>query len=331
MKPIYREVMLAAVLGLLLPTLVLELAIKLENGRPPVATVAPVESDTNEWEESKPDGNHLCIRLRNEDDTTVETALEEYLVGVLLAELPASFDLEAKKAQAVVARTYAWKAALTGGKHGDGSVCTDPACCQAYLSPIVYQEKAGNDGVAAARRAVEETRGEVLIYEGDLIEATYFSCSGGSTEDAVAVWGRDFPYLRATDSPGEEQAAHYTDTVTFTKTEFMAALNVKLEDDHQEWVGFTTYTSGGGVNTMRIAGKDFSGTELRKLLGLRSTAFTVQAAEDSVTIVTRGYGHRVGMSQYGAEAMAVNGNTYDKILAYYYRGTELTRITDLVN
>ena len=328
MKPIYKEILLAAVLGLVLPALVLEVALRLEETSPTVATVSREESP----EVTAGVGEERDMLLRREDGTVAEMPLEEYLVGVVLAELPASFEAEAKKAQAVVARTYTWKARTTGGKHGDGSVCTDPACCQAYRDEETYLEEGGTrEGLEAAREAVLETAGLVLTYEGGLIEATYFSCSGGSTEDAVAVWGTDFPYLRATSSPGEEGAAHYTDTVRFSKAELESALGIVLEEDSGSWVGFTTYTAGGGVNTMRIGGVDFPGTELRRLLGLRSTAFNIQTDAAGVTVTTRGYGHRVGMSQYGADAMAAGGSSYGEILMYYYRGTELKRLGDLEN
>ena len=328
MKPIYKEILLAAVLGLVLPTLVLEVALRLEETSPTVATVSREESP----EVTAGVGEARDMLLRREDGTVTEMPLEEYLVGVVLAELPASFEAEAKKAQAVVARTYTWKARTTGGKHGDGSVCTDPACCQAYRDEETYLEEGGTrEGLEAAREAVLETAGLVLTYEGGLIEATYFSCSGGSTEDAVAVWGTDFPYLRATSSPGEEGAAHYTDTVRFSRADLESALGIVLEEASGSWVGFTTYTAGGGVNTMRIGGMDFPGTELRRLLGLRSTAFNIQTDAAGVTVTTRGYGHRVGMSQYGADAMAAGGSSYGEILMYYYRGTELKRLGDLEN
>jgi stage II sporulation protein D len=159
-----------------------------------------------------------------------------------------------------------------------------------------------------------------LYFDGVLIEATYFSCSGGSTEDAVAVWGTSFPYLRATPSPGEEGAAHYTDTVSYTKTELETLLGISLTGSPEYWIGMTTYTAGGGVATMEICGHTFQGTQLRSLLKLRSTAITVTAGEDMLHFTTRGFGHRVGMSQYGAEAMAVAGSSYREILSYYYRG-----------
>ena len=135
----------------------------------------------------------------------------------------------------------------------------------------------------------------------------------------MAVWGTDYPYLRATDSPGEEGAAHYTDTVTFTVAEFAEKLGIA-----QVTLGNATYTAGGGVNTISIGGKEFKGTQVRTLLGLRSTAFTIELSGERVTVTTKGFGHRVGMSQYGADAMALEGKSYREILAHYYQGTALT-------
>ena len=175
---------------------------------------------------------------------------------------------------------------------------------------------------------MRETENLVLSYQGELIEATYFSCSGGSTEDAVAVWGTDVPYLQAVASPGEENAAHYSDTVTFKAEEFASLLGLDLTGAPKSWIGPVSYTEGGGVDTMEIGGVRFKGTTLRSALGLRSTAFSVSCTNDAVTITTRGFGHRVGMSQYGADAMAVNGSTFEEILSYYYQGTELTQWID---
>ena len=318
MKRIWKELLIAALMGLFLPGVILNVAEMLMGNRrePEIGEISLQTQPTMEHQ-----GQRLTVLLRQRDGTTQEMDMDSYLTGVVLAEMPASFAREAKKAQAVVARTFALKAAVTGGKHGDGSVCTESVCCQAYIPPEDYGGPA--EAVDQARSAAEETSGQVLTYGEVLIEATYFSCSGGSTEDAVAVWGRDFPYLRATDSPGEEEAVHYTDTVYFTEKEFQNALGISLPGTPDGWFGFTTYTSGGGVNTIRIGGRDYKGTELRKLLGLKSTAFTVSADPKGVTITTRGYGHRVGMSQYGADAMAEGGSSYEQILSYYYQGTSL--------
>lgn len=318
MKRIWKELLIAALMGLFLPGVILNVAEMLMGNRrePEIGEISLQTQPTMEHQ-----GQRLTVLLRQRDGTTQEMDMDSYLTGVVLAEMPASFAREAKKAQAVVARTFALKAAVTGGKHGDGSVCTESVCCQAYIPPEDYGGPA--EAVDQARSAAEETSGQVLTYGEVLIEATYFSCSGGSTEDAVAVWGRDFPYLRATDSPGEEEAVHYTDTVYFTEKEFQNALGISLPGTPDGWFGFTTYTSGGGVNTIRIGGRDYKGTELRKLLGLKSTAFTVSANPKGVTITTKGYGHRVGMSQYGADAMAEGGSSYEQILSYYYQGTSL--------
>ncbi len=256
--------------------------------------------------------------------TVTQMDLEEYIIGVVLAEMPASFGPEALKAQSVAARTYAAKAAVTGGKHGDGSVCADSACCQGYQDRSVYLESGGREEpLQKISAAVADTAGTVLIYEEDLIEATYFSCSNGKTEDAVAVWGADVPYLRSVSSLGEEEASVYRQTVTFTPEEFQLALGTTLLGAPETWFSMTTYTSGGGVAAMTIGGKAYSGTELRSALGLRSTAFSLSVRGNKISITTEGYGHRVGMSQYGADAMAAAGSTWQQILAHYYPGTEL--------
>ena len=265
------------------------------------------------------------ISVLSADGTSVSMELEEYLIGVLLGEMPMDFDMEALKSQAVVARTYTLRRNSTTPKHQGGAVCMESACCQSYCSAKNYIANGGTESsVKKAIDAVAATRGQVLTYNGMLIEATYFSCSGGRTEDALSVWGTDIPYLQAVDSPGEENAVHYTDSLTFSAAEFENRLGLSLLGNPTEWFGNVTYTDGRGVEYMVIGGVAFKGTELRQKLGIRSTAFTVTPLENSVHITTKGFGHRVGMSQYGAEAMAVKGNTYRQILAHYYPGTTVT-------
>ncbi len=327
MKPITKELLLAVFLGLVVPWILLMTLSGTEKTEDSETT--GISEALTESTEAISSPAALTMRLRSAGGTVTEMDMDTYLVGVLLAELPASFEQEAKKAQAVVARTYTWKAVTTGGKHADGSVCTDSTCCQVYIAPEKYLAQGGSEAaVESAQAAVSGTSGYVLTYEGELIEATYFSCSGGSTEDAAAVWGTDFPYLRATDSPGEEHASHYTDTVTFTAEEFQQKLGRDLSGKASDWFGIATYTAGGGVATMEIRGQSYTGTELRSLLGLPSTAFSVTVEDDAIIISTRGFGHRVGMSQYGADAMAVTGSTYTQILAHYYRGTTLTLVEE---
>lgn len=324
MKPIWKDILLAFILGLVVPWALLNLILRLDSDEPGERPqIATEQTETT----APPQTVSLSMYLRSAEGTVTEMDMDTYLTGVILAELPAAFEAEAKKAQAVAARTFTWKAVTTGGKHGDGSVCGDSTCCQAYIAPESYQGT--REALAAAREAVLATSGQVLTYDGALIEATYFSCSGGSTEDAVAVWGTNVPYLRATDSPGEEEATYYTDTVTFTATEFQSALGVTLKGSPASWLGVATYTAGGGVAAMDIGGITYKGTELRSLLGLKSTAFTMIPDGDTITVSTRGYGHRVGMSQYGADAMAASGCTYVEILTYYYQGVQIDKIGDM--
>ena len=315
--------LMAFILGFVLPGVIFSVAEKLylhTDKRPPVHT-SPTESG-NMQTYPQQSGNHN-INVQNTALEIETMDVNTYVVGVLLGELPADFDAETMKAQAVVARTYALKRQLSGQKHS-GAVCMDSACCQAYCGIGDFLAKGGRqETVDKVTSAVNETAYQILTYNNQLIEATYFSCSGGRTEDAVAVWGAEIPYLQAVDSPGEEQATHYTDSVRFTKREFAELLGINPKGQLVTWFGNITYTNGGGVDTIVIGGKTFLGTDLRKLLDLRSTAFTITPMEDTVQIVTKGFGHRVGMSQYGAEAMAAGGANYEQILSHYYPGTEL--------
>ena len=320
MKALCRDILIAFVAGVVMPALIVRAGLALRT-RPreshePVTITEPSEET----------GSYLSrqILFRDTDGTVAPMELEEYLVGAVLGEMPASFEQEALKAQAVAARTYAWKACQTWGRHPDGSVCGDYACCQAYISPQDHLDQGGlQHSVDKIRAAVDATAGQVLTYEGELIEATYFSCSGGRTEDAVAVWGSDFPYLRSVESPGEEDAAWFTDEAVFSREDLEDVLGVTLEADPADWFGEMTYTSGDGVQTVRIGDLLFPGTKVRSLLGLRSTAFSVRTEGDTAVFTTRGYGHRVGMSQYGADAMAESGADYIQILSHYYPGTDL--------
>lgn len=262
------------------------------------------------------------------DAGVVTMELQEYLVGVLLCEMPWEFEVEALKAQAVVARTYTLRGYQRRIKHPDAAVCTASSCCQGYRSAEDYLAAGGSaEAVEKMRRAVEETRDLVIIYEDKLIDATYFSCSGGMTEDALAVWGAQVPYLQSVPSPGEEAATHYTDTQTYTRKEFCTLLGIS--DTGGKLLGAVTYTDGGGVASVVLGGKELQGTQVRSLLSLRSTAFTITQEGDTIAVTTRGFGHRVGMSQYGAEAMAAEGKDYEQILTHYYKGVSVVEYQGL--
>ena len=311
---------IAVFLGLILPWILFSFQ---ESNMKPEKSVPVPPSTTQPTEQAE----IPTLRVQLSDGTVTQMDLEDYILGVTIGEMPASFDPEALKAQAVVARTFAMHNLQNPYKHEGFSVCTDSNCCQCYCAPDTYVEQGGDPTVY--RQAAEATAGQVLIYEGQIIESTYFSCSGGRTEDAQAVWGASVPYLQSVESPGEEHAEHYMDTVSFTAEQFEQLLGYDFAGMPGQWIQNVSYTPGGGVDTIQISGHSLTGTQMRKKLKLNSTAFVISAVGDRITITTKGFGHRVGMSQYGADAMAVQGKTFSEILAYYYPGTQLVSLQDI--
>lgn len=322
MKVLCKQLFQSFVLGAVLPGVIFSAALRLTVSGAPVQKPTPDEGDQTLPEiQAKP--RRIPVLL---EDGVVEMELESYITRVVLGEVAASFHPEALKAQAVAARTYTLRCVAGGDKHPQGAVCTDYRCCQAYREPEEYLSSGGTrEGLDKISAAVEGTAGEVLYYGDALICATYFASSGGVTEDAREVWGQAYPYLVSVESPGEEDCGYYEQTVTFDAEEFRQRLGVSLRGTPKDWFGMVTYTDGEGVDLMRVGGKLYTGVELRSKLGLRSTVFTVSTTEDTVTFDTRGYGHRVGMSQHGANAMASAGSDYVQILAHYYTGATLSQ------
>jgi stage II sporulation protein D len=251
------------------------------------------------------------------ENGVIEMGIDEYLLGVLLYEMPANFHMEALKAQAVAARTFVLYGKQTGNKHSDADVCTSAVCCQGYIDPVRYISNGGDPAtVNKMYSAIEETKGEVLLYDEKLIEATYFSSSGGRTEDALTVWGVEVPYLISVDSAETDDPY----IRQMSKEMFCKALGMTGRD---VYIDAPTYTQGGGIAEIEINGKLFTGVQLRKFLGLRSTQISFSVENESVEIITKGHGHRVGMSQYGADAMAECGSNYIEILTHYYSGVTI--------
>lgn len=318
-----REFLRKVSIGFLLPVLLLGVVILLGQQKP-IST--PEQPSDTQSQVQQPEGITITVLF---DGEKRNMDLDTYLLGVVLGEMPAGFEADALRAQAVAARTYTLKKCTQGNVHGKNMICTDHPCCQAYTDPVDYVASGGSwASVERVRQCVEETTGQVLVYDGALIYATYFSCAGDSTEAAVAVWGQDYPYLQAVDSPGEEDALFYTEQKTFSAEAFQQALGIRLEGAVESWFGQPSYTAGGGIDTLPICGIPYRGTTLRTLLQLRSTAFAVSVKNGTIIIQTKGYGHRVGMSQYGANAMAQAGKSYEQILAHYYLGTEIVQYND---
>lgn len=264
-------------------------------------------------------------------DTTEQMTLERYLTGVVRGEMPASFEMEALRAQAAAERSYVYYQLAAGRKdaHPDADFCTDHTCCSAYLSETAAREKWGGDFApwnTRVEQAVSDTDGQVVLYNGRPILAVFHSSSAGRTAAAGDVWSGDLPYLVSVDSPeGEETVPNYYSTVTFTAAEAKEKLlaahpELKLSGTPDRWFGAAAENGSGRVETVSVGGTDIEGTELRQIFGLRSACFTVAADSESVTFRVTGYGHGVGMSQYGANQLAREGKTWQEILEWYYTG-----------
>lgn len=264
-------------------------------------------------------------------DTTEQMTLERYLTGVVRGEMPASFEMEALRAQAAAERSYVYYQLAAGRKdaHPDADFCTDHTCCSAYLSETAAREKWGGDFApwnTRVEQAVSDTDGQVVLYNGRPILAVFHSSSAGRTAAAGDVWSGDLPYLVSVDSPeGEETVPNYYSTVTFTAAEAKEKLltahpELKLSGTPDRWFGAAAENGSGRVKTVSVGGTDIEGTELRRIFGLRSACFTVAADSESVTFRVTGYGHGVGMSQYGANQLAREGKTWQEILEWYYTG-----------
>lgn len=261
-------------------------------------------------------------------------SLTDYIIGVTAAEMPVSFELEALKAQAVAARTFTVKHMAGEARCRSGcTICTDPACCQAYIS--VEDMRAGwganfEKNYARIREAVLGTDGLVLTCGGELVTALYHSSSGGRTEDCEAVFAVALPYLVSVESEGEEEFPQYSAVRTWTKAEFTDIINQKFPDafmtDPEKDVEVWQRTESGRITLIRLGGTVRTGQQLRNALKLHSTNAAFEFSEDGVTVTCLGYGHGVGMSQVGADAMAKRGADFEQILKHYYTGVELTRL-----
>lgn len=263
-------------------------------------------------------------------DQVEEMDLGTYLVGVVRAEMPASFEPEALKAQAVAARTYTLYKMQTGGNHGDtADICTDSTCCQAYISEDRARTNWGEDADAYEQKiedAVAATDGQAILYGGVPILAVFHSSSAGLTRAAGAVWLNDLPYLQAVESPeAGDTIPNYYSRVEYTAEDFRAKFlaahpEAELSGAVSGWLKNAVTDTAGSVATLSVGGVTVKGTELRTILGLRSACFEWEVQDGKLVFFVTGYGHGVGMSQYGANQMAKDGADYKEILTHYYTG-----------
>ena len=293
---------------------------------PPAEEAKETRSAAAPVPESAPE----TVRLLR-DGEIYELPLEDYLVGVLAGEMPASFAPEALKAQAVAARTFALYCAA-GHKHAGADVCADAACCQAWLSDARMRQNWGADyaqNLSRLRAAAEQTAGEYLCYEGRPVFAAFHSSSAGATEASGAIWNPR-PYLVSVPSPeSADTVPRYVSRLLCAPLDFRDTLlaahpEADLSGGPESWLGEIARDESGRVASVTLGGVPVRGTELRTLFSLRSTAFTLTYGAEGFCFTVTGSGHGVGMSQYGAEVMARGGADYREILAHYYPGTSLT-------
>lgn len=260
------------------------------------------------------------ITVYRSNGSVINLNMTDYLIGVVSSEMPASFNFEALKAQSVLARTYALKAKQTNKK------ITDTVSTQSYIDIDQMKNKWGNSFNTyynKIKNAVENTNGEYLSYNGNYIEALYHSTNNGKTESSLDVFGNYYPYLISVSSEYDKNASSYLRTINMPLDTISNKLGLSLNNDSV--INILSYTDGGNIKEININGNNFSGKKVRELLGLRSADFDISISDNNANITTRGYGHGVGMSQYGANGMANAGYGYKDILSHYYPGTTLTK------
>ncbi|MBR0600446.1 stage II sporulation protein D [Sinanaerobacter chloroacetimidivorans] len=293
---------------------------------------APIAKDPN-YEPS-------YIKVYRHDSGKTETIeFEEYVKGVVAGEMPSSFEMEALKAQAVAARTYSLSKIVRSGDGGNPDHPSAPVCddthCQVYRSVDELKEIKSAEWMATGWprivEAVDSTRGELMYYQGALVEQPLFhSSSGGKTENSEDVFVSALPYLRSVDSPYETEAPHQHEQITISLSEFSKKIKKAYPKENvgtinSSTIKVTNRSEGGRVATIKVGNLSLKGRDIRDLFGLRSANFAVSFQGDSVVFTTEGYGHGVGMSQWGANGMAQQGFTYKEILTHYYSGVEIRK------
>ena len=271
----------------------------------------------NEEEKVK---ENIIVKIKNKDNTVNNIELEQYVIGVVAGEMPASFNDEALKAQAIASRTYAVYKMNTS--KGDYDLVTDVSN-QVYITNEEMQEKWGSDYnkyLEKVTNVVNDTKDLVMTYNGEVIESFYFAISNGKTENVTSVFNEERDYLKSVES-SDTNVNNFMKTITISRSEFCNKLNINCDNIVVKDI---KNNETGRIDELNINNKVFKGTEIRRLLSLRSTDFKINVS-DNISITTKGYGHGVGMSQYGANEMAKNGSSYEEILKHYYQNIDIVK------
>ena len=264
--------------------------------------------------------------------------IDDYLCNVVSAEMPANFEMEALNAQAIVARTYTVYKILNK-KHENADICDDSTCCQAWVSKedrfARWEESKRESNWQKINNCVNNTKGKIITYNNQPINAFFHSNSGGVTEIPVNVWGgTGYPYLQSVQTSGEDAYTQYLSEVVLTQDELINKLKVKYSDitidfSNNDDIKILDYTESTRVKTVKFGNHELSGVETRSLLGLKSTNFEITKEEDKIKFSVKGYGHGVGMSQTGADSMAKQGSTAEEIIKHFYAGIEIKGVNEI--
>lgn len=281
---------------------------------------------------------HSTIKLLHASSGNIEELpLDEYLLGVVSAEMPASFEMEALNAQAVVARTYTiYSITHNINKHEGADICDNSACCQAWIGKedrlARWEEDKRTEYWNKIVSAVNNTKGKIITYNGEVIDAFFHSNSGGTTETPVNVWGgTNYPYLQSVQTAGEDAYSQYNSEVIVSKNEFVSKIKAKhnnfsIDFSNEDAIKVLEYTDSNRIKTIKIGNLNLSGVEMRTIMGLKSANFNINIEGDNIKFTVTGYGHGVGMSQTGADSMAKEKKGYEEIIKHFYTGVEITNM-----
>lgn len=287
------------------------------------------ETLTNEKTEETETENSTVKVMNASSENITEISLREYLIGVVAAEINPAYHEEAIKAQVVAAHTKLEYTKLHNTPE-NAHITDNPASHQGYLNENQQKEKWGdnyNIYHEKIAKCVDEVKNVILTYNDQPINAVFHAISNGQTENATDVWGGDYPYLVSVQSAGDKLSPAYNSEIIITSDDFKKKLSEKgtnLSGDPSKWVEKITNTNTGMVKEFVVGGKNFKGTEIRTIFGLKSSTFVVKYENNNFIFTVCGYGHGVGMSQYGANYMAQQGLNYKQILEHYYQNSECT-------
>lgn len=281
-------------------------------------------------------GDYKSIKLLHISDNKIEELpLDVYLYGVVSSEMPASFELEALKSQAIVARTYTIYKIMMGSKHQEigADICDSSLCCQAWISKenrlARWEESERENNWNKIEEAVNSTIGKIILHEGEPINAFFHSNSGGRTESSINVWGGEYSYLQSIETIGEEAYSSYSSEVNLSKDEFIVKMldkysDFKIDFLNENCIKILENTESGRVKKIKIGNKELSGVETRSIFGLRSAKFEINIDGDNIKFSVLGYGHGVGLSQCGSDSLAKQGYNYIEIIKHYYKDVEIS-------